>query len=210
VPDASPDPGDDRPELASVFGGPLSREIAALHARPLRQTSRRGRIVGVTLAVVLVLGGLVAGVSLANRHYDATVRNPAFCPTVPAVNDLLGTGLASVSVVHEGDLLSCSYGLGSSSRQALSLDIDQPNSGIGVGNAVFGTDNPCHGKPPVAVAGFPGCDMTGSVRSSGGRRSVLVKDGQFDFQFTSYVATVSMTELVTLARAILTGLPKEV
>ena len=133
VPDGSTGPPDG---LGATPGGDaLSRQLAALRARPLRRTPPWHRVVWWGSVAVVVLGAITAALAVGSHHYDATVRNPDACPDAAAVNRFLGTTLGTVSVIHEGDLVSCSYPEAADGRQALAVDIDQPNTGIGANNA---------------------------------------------------------------------------
>jgi hypothetical protein len=171
--------------------------LAALHARRLlggkRRWSTKVWLISTAVAVVV----LVAAFALVAVHYNDTVLNPNVCPSLSSVNALLGTTLDKVSGIQFSDLHSCSYTQGTDTA-ALGIDVAGPNQpSVAVGH------DPCRKEQHLTVVGHKACSVAGTPGTTPGRPSLLIETSNGNWQFTTNLATVSMTQLETLARALL-------
>jgi len=175
----------------------ISAKLAALHARPIRQGPRWPRVL-IWMAVGLAIAAGLLSLWLVGSHeYDAMVRNPRFCPSASSTGGVVGLGLSAVSVIHKGDLLSCSYSYSAGGPDILSLDIAATNT-----VDLVAAPPPCLDRPAITVDGHTACDMSGTPGTGHRGPSLLVVDGAFEFQFTSYTNSIPMWKLVTLADTI--------
>ncbi len=175
----------------------VAARFVALHARPVFGTGRRGSmkvwiLVSAGIAVVLAVA-----FALVSVHYDDTVLSPVACPAPASVNAPLGTILGKVSGLQFSDFHSCSYAQGTDTS-ALEIDVAIPNNPSGA----FGPDR-CRSRRHLTVAGDTACSMAGTPGTTRGRPSLLIETRQGDWQFTTNLASVSMTQLETLAKALL-------
>jgi hypothetical protein len=147
--------------------------------------------------MLAVLAILAATFVLESVHYNETVLNSHACPQPKAMNAVLGTDLDTVSALQLADLHSCHYGQGADSK-ALWIDVADPGPGGSLTH-----DDPCQDKTELKVAGYLGCWVSGTRDTTRGRPSLYVETRKGDWQLTTNLATVSMTQLEVLAKTMI-------
>jgi len=170
-----------------------------LHARPVFGVGRRGSTKVWILGTAGTAVVLAVAFALLSVHYDDTVLSPVACPASATVNAVLGTTLGKVSGIQFSDFHSCSYAQGTDTS-ALGIDVAAPNKLSGA----FGPD-PCRKRQHLTVAGHSACSVAGTPGTTPGRPSLFIGTSQGDWQFTTNLASVSITQLEALAKALLSS-----
>jgi hypothetical protein len=148
------------------------------------------------VSVLTVPAFLAAMFVLESIHYNDTVLSSDACPQPQAMNAALGTKLDTVSALQLLGLHSCHYGQGADLK-ALWIDVADAKPG-GRTN-----DDPCHDKTRLNVAGHVACSVSGTRATTRGRPSLYVETSKGDWQLTTNLPTVSMSQLEALAKTLI-------
>jgi hypothetical protein len=191
----SSDPPDNARDEDGESG--VGARLRALHARRLLGGKPRWSVQAWIISTVAAVVVLVAAFALVAVHYNDTVLNSNVCPSRTFVNGQLGTTLDEVSGIEFSDFHSCSYRQGADAR-ALSIDVagpGQPSTSLG--------DDPCRTRHPFTLAGHEACSMAGTPGTTPGRPSLFVETSRGNWQFSTDLPSVSMTQLEALGKAVL-------
>jgi hypothetical protein len=146
------------------------------------------------VVAVVVLGGVFAVVA---RHYNDSVLSADVCPSTATVNARLGTTLDKVSGIQLSDLHACSYAQGTDTK-ALSIDVADSKQ-----PALLIAGDLCGRKRTFTVRAHQACELSGTPGTTPGRPSLFVATNEGDWQFTTNLSSVSMSQLEALATVLL-------
>jgi len=143
----------------------------------------------VTALGVLSAMATIVVLVLVVEHREAQLPQSHDCPPTAIVNRALGTRVGPASAVSENDLLGCFYAQGSDG-QAVSVSF-----------AIAGERDrdPCRDRPQMTVSGHRACDVSGTRGTSRSGRSLLVEVNLLQYQFSSDLRAVTVSQLENLA-----------